>query len=280
MGFGPVPPEHTRRLGAADRRRGHAPRSAPSASTRGSPRSLIAPADADLGRGAGHRLRVARHPRPAARARGRAAVGRGGRAPARRRRCSSRTQIGLGLGGETPLWFYILKEAEVLHDGDQLGPVGGRIVGEVLVGIIDADPASFRAGRSLVDAWSSVRVGVGARGVVANGAPRGKGAAFPPRGANGRLRAPRARPGWRAALSQVTGTRNREGRLWLLRAPPRPVDRGRSRPRFNKGGRAQTFAPRRHFVHHPLLRACSFPRDPQEVGGRAWRPTNCQWPVP
>ena len=56
----------------------------------------------------------------------------------------------VGLAGhdwtdETPLWFYILKEAEALHDGDRLGPVGGRIVGEVLVGIIDADPESFRA---------------------------------------------------------------------------------------------------------------------------------------
>jgi hypothetical protein len=38
-----------------------------------------------------------------------------------------------------------LKEADVLHDGEQLGPVGGRIVGEVLVGIIDADPESFRS---------------------------------------------------------------------------------------------------------------------------------------
>jgi hypothetical protein len=58
------------------------------------------------------------------------------------------TQIGLAEHGwkwETPLWFYILKEAEVLHDGDQLGPVGGRIVGEVLVGIIDGDPGSFRS---------------------------------------------------------------------------------------------------------------------------------------
>jgi hypothetical protein len=31
----------------------------------------------------------------------------------------------------------------VLHDGDQFGPVGGRIVGEVLVGSVDADPESF-----------------------------------------------------------------------------------------------------------------------------------------
>jgi Animal haem peroxidase len=47
--------------------------------------------------------------------------------------------------GETPLWFYILKEAAVMHDGDRLGPVGGRIVGEVLVGIINADPESYRS---------------------------------------------------------------------------------------------------------------------------------------
>ena len=60
----------------------------------------------------------------------------------------SADQVGLaeyGWEGETPLWFYILREADVFHDGDQLGPVGGRIVGEVLVGIIDADPESFRA---------------------------------------------------------------------------------------------------------------------------------------
>jgi hypothetical protein len=57
-------------------------------------------------------------------------------------------QVGLaehGWTGETPLWLYILKEAEVLHAGEQLGPVGGRLVGEVLVGIIDSDPASFRS---------------------------------------------------------------------------------------------------------------------------------------
>ena len=57
-------------------------------------------------------------------------------------------QLGLaehGWTGETPLWLYILKEAEVLHAGEQLGPVGGRVVGEVLVGIIDSDPESFRS---------------------------------------------------------------------------------------------------------------------------------------
>jgi hypothetical protein len=50
-----------------------------------------------------------------------------------------------GWTAETPLWLYILKEAEALHAGERLGPVGGRVVGEVLVGLMDADPESFRS---------------------------------------------------------------------------------------------------------------------------------------
>jgi hypothetical protein len=45
--------------------------------------------------------------------------------------------------GGTPLWFYILKESQYLGDGDRLGPVGGRIVAEVLIGLLRADPASY-----------------------------------------------------------------------------------------------------------------------------------------
>jgi hypothetical protein len=41
-----------------------------------------------------------------------------------------------------PLWFYIVKEAEVI-DGAHLGPVGGRIVAEVLLGLLKGDPLSF-----------------------------------------------------------------------------------------------------------------------------------------
>jgi Animal haem peroxidase len=59
----------------------------------------------------------------------------------------SNTQLGLsndpGWGGEAPLWFYILKEAELLHDGEQLGPVGGRIMAETLVGLLQRDPNSY-----------------------------------------------------------------------------------------------------------------------------------------
>src|SRR5919108_649801 len=44
---------------------------------------------------------------------------------------------------DTPLWFYVLKEAEVRANDERLGPVGGRIVAEVLIGLLDGDPSSF-----------------------------------------------------------------------------------------------------------------------------------------
>jgi Animal haem peroxidase len=50
----------------------------------------------------------------------------------------------MGWSGETPLWYYVLREAAVRANGDQLGPVGARIVGEVLTGLLDHDPESFR----------------------------------------------------------------------------------------------------------------------------------------
>jgi hypothetical protein len=42
----------------------------------------------------------------------------------------------------TPLWFYILHEAFKREGGQRLGAVGGRVVGEVLIGLIEADPSS------------------------------------------------------------------------------------------------------------------------------------------
>lgn len=45
----------------------------------------------------------------------------------------------------TPLWFYILKEAELMEEGEKLGPVGGRIVGEVFIGLLKADETSYPA---------------------------------------------------------------------------------------------------------------------------------------
>ena len=54
-------------------------------------------------------------------------------------------ELGLdgALGRRTPLWFYLLREAEVQADGEHLGPVGGRIVAEVLVGLLDGDQQSY-----------------------------------------------------------------------------------------------------------------------------------------
>jgi Animal haem peroxidase len=44
-----------------------------------------------------------------------------------------------------PLWYYILCEAESERGGSgvRLGPVGGRIVSEVLVGLLEGDPNSY-----------------------------------------------------------------------------------------------------------------------------------------
>jgi hypothetical protein len=52
--------------------------------------------------------------------------------------------LGDGWSGETPFWYYVLKEAEVRAGGEHLGSVGGRIVAEVLLGLLDADPGSYR----------------------------------------------------------------------------------------------------------------------------------------
>jgi hypothetical protein len=35
---------------------------------------------------------------------------------------------------KTPLWYYVLKEAEILENGERLGPLGSRIVAEVIAG--------------------------------------------------------------------------------------------------------------------------------------------------
>jgi hypothetical protein len=48
-----------------------------------------------------------------------------------------------GFHKSTPLWLYVLKEAEVIEDGLHLGPVGGRIVAEVLIGLLQSDPSSY-----------------------------------------------------------------------------------------------------------------------------------------
>jgi hypothetical protein len=53
------------------------------------------------------------------------------------------SDIGPNLDTSTPLWYYTLKEAQIVEGGVRLGPVGGRIVGEVIVGLLRLDDSSF-----------------------------------------------------------------------------------------------------------------------------------------
>lgn len=48
-----------------------------------------------------------------------------------------------GFQTETPLWYYILKEAEVKGAGEKLGKVGSTIIAEVFVGLLLADESSY-----------------------------------------------------------------------------------------------------------------------------------------
>ena len=50
---------------------------------------------------------------------------------------------GLGLENSTPLWYYVLAEAELIGDGIVLGPMGGRLIGEVFIGLIQLDARSY-----------------------------------------------------------------------------------------------------------------------------------------
>ncbi|NJR38317.1 MAG: LysM peptidoglycan-binding domain-containing protein [Leptolyngbyaceae cyanobacterium CSU_1_4] len=44
---------------------------------------------------------------------------------------------------QTPLWYYILKEAEVFNEGQRLGPVGSQLVVETFVGLIQGSQTSL-----------------------------------------------------------------------------------------------------------------------------------------
>jgi Animal haem peroxidase len=53
------------------------------------------------------------------------------------------TKQQLGFDGPAPLWFYILREAELKQNGQRLGDVGATIVAEALLGLLDRDPLSY-----------------------------------------------------------------------------------------------------------------------------------------
>lgn len=48
-----------------------------------------------------------------------------------------------GFAMKTPLWYYILKEAEVHSNGECLGAVGSKLVAETLIGLVKKDQNSY-----------------------------------------------------------------------------------------------------------------------------------------
>jgi hypothetical protein len=49
----------------------------------------------------------------------------------------------LGLADSTPLWFYVLREAHLQHEGLRLGDVGADIVGRVFIGMLELARSSY-----------------------------------------------------------------------------------------------------------------------------------------
>lgn len=52
-------------------------------------------------------------------------------------------RYGIGLERRTPLWYYVLREAALMGGGQTLGPVGGAIVGHVLIELMRSDPNAY-----------------------------------------------------------------------------------------------------------------------------------------
>jgi hypothetical protein len=48
-----------------------------------------------------------------------------------------------GWGGKAPLWFYILRESEIRQAGRRLGPLGARLITEVILGVLSCDKESY-----------------------------------------------------------------------------------------------------------------------------------------
>jgi hypothetical protein len=142
VGFGPITPEHRLDLGQLFDLPGHAPAQrakkmdgALPASLIGLPHQVTGDVDVDAYRSLAVRdlLRGAATDLPS------------GETIAAALEVTPLTsdEVGPGWASGTPLWFYILKEAEARGARNQLGPVGGRIVAEVLLGLLRADSDSY-----------------------------------------------------------------------------------------------------------------------------------------
>ena len=63
----------------------------------------------------------------------------------------------LGLIGRTPLWYYVLLEAEVCEKGTQLGAIGSRLIAEVIEGSLRHDPGSIENELAADPTWRPPR---------------------------------------------------------------------------------------------------------------------------
>jgi len=59
---------------------------------------------------------------------------------------------------QTPLWYYVLKEAEVRANGNSLGELGSRIVCETIIGQLMNDPQSYLRQRGGWDPGKGVKL--------------------------------------------------------------------------------------------------------------------------
>ena len=186
-------------------------------------------------------------------------------------------QLGLtepGWKGKAPLWFYILKESELLG-AKKLGPVGGRIVAEVILGpdgagqdlVLHRQPL-VRAGPELQDGRLRPR---GRRDRPAGAGPDARGAGGPQRargaGCAGSPRAAR-RGGARGAGRRGARGRHRRGEAPGGRADQPRGDRARrllvaDRPGLTpRGGAGRAAGGGALSGGSPSLPSCR--RDPQE----------------
>jgi hypothetical protein len=51
--------------------------------------------------------------------------------------------VGAGFDQRTPLWYYILREAELLGNGAHLGPLGSWLLAKVIMTALTSDPDSY-----------------------------------------------------------------------------------------------------------------------------------------
>jgi len=63
--------------------------------------------------------------------------------PLSRSELSELRSYGFNLDSSTPLWYYAIKEGAARAKGLTLGPVGGRICGEVIIGLLQLDQHSY-----------------------------------------------------------------------------------------------------------------------------------------